>query len=88
MKKEDIVIGTTYRIRKWDDMVAEHGLDDEGNVVLNEDTYFSPAMKHLCGTSHTVIGFDADSDDDCLPDVRDSDGWRCGVSAEMLEPLP
>jgi len=89
MKKEDIVIGTTYRIREWDDMAQEFGLDSMGNIPVNEDTSFLKEMKCLCGQLHTVTGFDTGYDDgDCLPDVKDCVGNVCGVTAGMLEPIP
>ena len=45
MKKEDIVIGTTYRIREWDGMVQEFGLDSRGNVSVSDDAFFSKEMR-------------------------------------------
>ena len=86
MKREDIVVGQTYRIRQWEDMLSEFGLEAEG-IPVNSDTYFSFSMKNLCGVEHTVTGFDYNSDNDCLPDRFDNNGFRSGISAEMLEPL-
>lgn len=39
-------VGDTIRIRQWDDMVAEFGLDSDGDVRF---VFFVRAMRHLCG---------------------------------------
>lgn len=34
MKVEDVVLGTTYRIRQWDSMLAESSLDECGGLLI------------------------------------------------------
>lgn len=48
MRIEDVVVGKTYRIRRWDDMENEFGLTAMGNI--NCPPYcFVVEMNRLCG---------------------------------------
>jgi len=42
--------GEKVRIREWDDMVEEFGIDKNGNIKNN----FLASMRHLCGLTGTV----------------------------------
>ncbi len=55
MKLEDIRIGDTIRVRQWDDMVAEFGLDDDGDIKTPSG--FLQDMANLCGQTFEVIEF-------------------------------
>lgn len=52
MNHTDIHVGDILRIRDWDDMVAEFGVNSYGCV----DSFpgFTPSMKYLCGETFTV----------------------------------
>ena len=52
MKKEDVKIGETYRIRWWDDMKEEFGLDTQSNI--RSSPRFVHDMSHLCGAEVRV----------------------------------
>ena len=40
--------GMFVRIREWDDMAAEFGVNDRGNIMA--EAIFSSRMRSLCGT--------------------------------------
>ena len=46
--------GTVCRIRQWDDMAAEFGIDGFGGIMC--DGIFTPEMKDLCGLRFTIKG--------------------------------
>ena len=80
MRKEDVVIGKTYRIRQWDDMSAEFGVDSWGDVntpLLD----FVEEMKCFCGENYTPTNRE---ETHYLPYLGDSD--FC-LTAEMLEEI-
>ena len=52
MKLENIRPGDRLRIRLWEDMEAEFGLDDDGYIPC--ELFFAPEMKCLCGREFTV----------------------------------
>lgn len=76
--------GDRVRIRAWEDMVAEYGVDELGDIDTGY-LYFAADMKILCGTTATVRGYDGrdvDLDDwDCDEEI-DTDWCFC---EEMLE---
>lgn len=50
--KHEFKVGDTVRIRQWDDMEKEFGLDCEGDI--NCDGGFLIEMKNLCGRKCTI----------------------------------
>ena len=54
MRLEDIHVGDRLRIRDWDDMVSEFGLNDSG--VIPCVFGFTNMMRSLCGIEFTVQG--------------------------------
>lgn len=88
MRDEDIHIGDVLRIRQWDDMVDEFGVDSYGNIPCNR--MFVKNMKSLCGKQFTV----SETDKVCGY-YKSEEGVECDdishmmwkITADMLEPL-
>ena len=55
MRDEDIHIGDVLRIRQWDDMAKEFGVNDYGSIPCR--CAFTEDMCYLCGEKFTVSGF-------------------------------
>lgn len=76
--------GDRVRIKQWDDMVKEFGVDGDG--LINCYGRFAPDMKHLCGRTATIewvdkFGFCTLKFDDKSGDLM----WAYSLS--MLEPI-
>ena len=56
MQDEEIYIGGTFRVRDWDDLVRECGVDEHGK--LNRHPCFLPPPKEICGMQFTVTEFE------------------------------
>lgn len=65
MTDEEIKIGDRIRVREWDDMAAEFGVDDYGNIAprieyrkgglpVTSHEIFADDMRDLCGLTFTV----------------------------------
>ena len=54
MKEKDIHIGDVLKIRSWDDMKSEYGVDEFGEIVSDKGVCFHEEMQHLCGRIFTV----------------------------------
>lgn len=55
MKREEIRIGETYRIREWDDLAAEYGVRTDGNnAYIKTPCRFFERDRHICGEEFTV----------------------------------
>lgn len=88
MKYRDIHVGDVLRIRRWEDMEAEFGLGDDGEI--NCSFKFTKNMLPVCGQKFTVMKRDSRerfwSEEGVekinLPTWRDH--WN--ISADMLEP--
>lgn len=72
-------VGDDVRIRSWDDMVSEFGLDDDGNIPCRFS--FVGYMSDMCGREFTITNI--------------SDGRYIGypegevsISIDMIEPVP
>lgn len=50
--KSSFNVGDVCRIRSWEDMQSEFGLED--GVSINCDFSFVPSMRHLCGQQFTI----------------------------------
>ena len=46
-------VGDRVRIRDWDDMKREFGVDREGDIQA--ETWFRKKQKYLCGEKGTII---------------------------------
>lgn len=86
MKLEDIRVGDELRIRQWDDMVDEFGIDYFGAIPVRLG--FNKSMAYMCGEKFTVSAIDGY----CLSSIEkieyksdDTDYWY--ISADMLEPI-
>lgn len=89
-------VGDYVRIRTWDDMAAEFGIDGDGDITIGsiatnpfETTYFTGGMESLCGHIYKIIndwGFDEISLDICDldPDAPTSI-WDYCIVPEMCE---
>ena len=92
----DFSIGQRVRIREWDDMKEEFGLDEREDYILCRPV-FAMEMRPLCGATATVESFGDDEIDIFLKDWENDDGQRISVpeltgrdwhySADMLEPV-
>lgn len=75
-------VGDRVRIRSWDDMEKEFGLDLYGNIEC--ECAFTIGMKHLCGTEFTITGFDIwDNKVVHGSELAEKDGWD--ISTDMIE---
>lgn len=82
MKKENNMkfkVGDKVRVRSWESMKKEFGVDDYGNIFLGGVRFFCNGMESLCGTVHTI-------------DTIDGSGYRFKthgywLTDEMLEPV-
>ena len=54
MKAEDVVSGKEYRIRQWNDMEEDFGVNSCGSIDVPAG--FTPNMEEFCG-SHVTIAF-------------------------------
>lgn len=55
-----VKIGDRVRVRTWEAMEAEYGLDDEGFIPVGEPDcpcYLAPDQKQFCGKPATVADF-------------------------------
>lgn len=72
-------VGDDVRIRLWDDMVSEFGLDDDGNIPCRFS--FVGYMRDMCGQEFTI------------KDISDGryigyPEWDVSISIDMIEPVP
>ena len=55
MRDSEIKIGDVVKIRQWDDMVSEFGINTLGNIPIpHKITDFTSNMKRYCGEVFTV----------------------------------
>lgn len=47
-------IGDKIKIRSWDSMAKEYGVDDRGGIDVSGNPWFSPRMKEYCGRTLTI----------------------------------
>lgn len=75
-------VGDKVKVREWDDMAAEFGVDEDGDIKCPR--YFTTGMRPLCGRVATISrvmetgSFHLDSDDD--------NDWCWGFTADMVVP--
>lgn len=86
MKDEDIHVGDVVRIRSFEDMKSEFGVDQHGHIHGDYNVWFGDGMKALCGSVFTVTEYrngeyrSVEGIEDC------DDGSNWSISAWMLEP--
>lgn len=54
MSKRKFNIGDVCRIREWDDMAEEFGVDEEDDDVIECEYKFIADMRYLCGERFTI----------------------------------
>lgn len=92
MRLEDIHVGDILRIRDWDDMEAEFGLDVYGNIKC-PFLHFDVDMKYLCGKFITVADVTCDGylyskEKYELPDYwENSADYSWSLLSDMVEPI-
>lgn len=81
--KREFEVGDLCRIRSWDDMAAEFGLYDTGNIKC--DFTFTTGMRPLCGMEFEVLDYDYNSTGRRIYHTNDSlfNPWK--ISGDMLE---
>ena len=84
MKIEDIKIGMKVRIREWDDMERERGLNEYGGV--SGIFGFSRAMRKFCGQCYAVANID-DRRIKLDESFCNKSRFNYSISADMLEPV-
>ena len=71
-------VGDLVRIRSWDDMASEFGIDEDGNIPCRFS--FVEYMKNLCGIEFEITGIDGGRYGGC-PEGNAS------ISIDMIEPV-
>lgn len=82
MKHTDIHIGDVLKIREWEDMYDEFGVNGLGNIPC--PVPFTTAMQDLCGKRFTVRYIQKNSSQ-ILAEEKEFKFWN--ISADMLEPF-
>lgn len=76
-------VGDKVRIREWDDMVAEFGLED--NEIPCRATFIED-MCEYCGREYTIDGIYGKESDSCLVTFAEPDAASCYTwSSDMLQ---
>ena len=76
IKKDRYEVGDLVLVKKWNDMVAEYGLDSDGDINTRES--FTRDMKKYCGNIMTVSLVDEDG----TYKLKDAGFW---FSNDMIE---
>ena len=76
IKKDRYEVGNLVLVKKWNDMVAEYGLDSDGDINTRES--FTRDMKKYCGNIMTVSLVDEDG----AYKLKDAGFW---FSNDMIE---
>lgn len=89
MRDSEIKVGDRLRIRDWNDMAVEFGMDRDGDITIdvnNERTvWFTQDMEYLCGQTFTVREIVEDSVVwSYVSEEPDPTDWT--IIAPMLEP--
>lgn len=86
MKIEDIKIGMKVRIRQWDDMEREYGLNRRGDISVNVKFSFTGDMRRFCGVCMEVVSIN-NNIIELSKKFGNSWGGNYSISADMLEPV-
>lgn len=79
--KREFKVGDTVRIRHWDDMKEEFGLDYGEDIKCRH--CFTTEMKHLCGRKCKIKAIDVDEVMLDFEDKSGNTGWM--YSTDMIE---
>lgn len=79
-------VGDELRIREWDDMADEFGLDDEGHI--NCKFSFAKWMRPMCGKDFTVRNILIDGSFRSIEDVEHRAGGDIIFPNICLSPEP
>lgn len=95
MRDEEIHIGDVLRIRQWDDMVDEFGIDTDGDIrfyiwtgIDSIPVFFYSTLKYLCGQTFTIDKIKSISDGYFYyskENIEHAGRWI--ITADMLEPF-
>ena len=91
MKKEDIKVGDVLRIRQWEDMKCEFGVDKFDSINIDDDNEsFVVEMRYLCGKKFTVKEIDKTKNRIRFVskegiEIEARNDWSWSISAGMLE---
>lgn len=77
MSNDKFYIGQEVRIRDWDDMAQEFGVDSRG--VIRCTFHFTPSMKVLCGMSFVIT--------EIIESVVRGHKFGWSISTDMIEPM-
>jgi len=80
---QDLHVGDRVRIRDWDDMASEYGLDEDGDI--NTVPCFVERMRYLCGTDGSIVKLPLKNSSDALIRLSNDDGWV--ITLAMIEPI-
>ncbi len=83
--KNEFKVGDRVKIREWDDMAKEFGVDKFSGNIRRSYVYFIKEMKHLCGRTGIVtdiLGLEVRLNFD---DKSGDTNWH--YSTDMIEPL-
>ena len=88
--KKEIKIGDIVKIRAWESMEKEYGLDEDGDIMVNPDTAFVVEMRPLCGLTAEVVNITHDEDGKVIqlrfPEKEESEhDTRWWFTEEMFE---
>lgn len=77
-------VGDKVRIREWDDMVAEFGLEEDNEIPCRA-TFIEDMCKY-CGREYTIDGIYGKASDSCLVTFAEPDApSRYTWSSDMLQ---
>jgi hypothetical protein len=71
-------VGDKVRIRQWDDMAKQFGLDLYGDIRLPNNDYFVRSMANLCGKEYKIEEINGAI-------IQRIDMWN--ITTDMLEPI-
>lgn len=74
-------VGDVLRVRQWDDMAAEFGLDGLGGINCKY-CKFAPEMRYMCGQTFTVSSITPNRKYHSKEGIEDF--WL--ITEDMLEP--
>lgn len=90
MRDDEIHVGDVLRVRSWEDMAEELGVDADGDIIPPEgySSWFAADMRYMCGSVFTVRSIGKSGElsngryhsEECL-----EEGWH--IRSYMLEPL-
>lgn len=75
VEKRPIKIGDRVRIKSWEKMVEEFGIDGDGDIYIEkDDAFFTEECKYVCGKELVIEDIDTDwGDNEIYIDEENSD---------------